>query len=131
MSLTDVISTLLGRKPSASKRVVGASTHHWITNPYHAVAIMPGAGACSAAKRLAKQRFFSREAPPLPIAGCDASHCTCHYKHYDDRRAEPRRQSDTIGLPRVWNGAERRGTPGRRRNDGMPSSPRLQRGPKS
>jgi hypothetical protein len=117
MSLTDVISSLLGRKSAPPKRVVGARTHYWITNPYHAVAIMPCPGACSAAKALSKQRFFSREAPQLPVKGCNQANCTCRYKHYDDRRSSLRRQSDGIGLPRVWNGAERRGTAGRRRTD--------------
>ena len=120
MSLADIISSLLGRhrpvmQPVAKTR---APSHHWITNPYHAVGIVPGLYACPAVRELAAQRYLAREAPPLPAKGCTEGKCSCHYKHFNDRRGPPRRASDRIAPPRMWMGAERRRSPGRRINDG-------------
>jgi len=93
------------------------NTHYHITNPYHAVAIVPGASCCSAARDLRTQRFLSREAPPLPLAGCTVSPCRCSYKHFDDRRMKSRRATDRIGQPPPWSRAERRAASGRRQTD--------------
>jgi hypothetical protein len=92
-------------------------THYHLTNPYHAVTIVPGATCCGAARNLRTQRFLSREAPPLPLAACTVSPCRCSYKHYDDRRTKPRRASDRIGQPALWSGTERRAASGRRQTD--------------
>ena len=53
---------------------------------YHAVSIKPGAYACSAANEIAGQRFLATEAPNLPLPGCDAAECDCHFTHHNDRR---------------------------------------------
>ena len=60
---------------------------------YHAVSIKPGAYACSAANDLAGQRFLASEAPSLPLPGCDAAKCDCHFTHHSDRRAGKDRRS--------------------------------------
>jgi len=60
---------------------------------YHAVSIKPGAYACSAANELAGDRFLASEAPSLPLPGCDADDCDCHFTHHKDRRIGKDRRS--------------------------------------
>lgn len=60
---------------------------------YHAVSIKPGSYACSAVNEIAGQRFLAREAPELPLPGCTATNCGCHFVHYPDRRAGKDRRS--------------------------------------
>jgi hypothetical protein len=89
-----------------------------VTNPYHSVAVVPGPGACQAARRCANQRYLSAEAPVLPLKECDAATCGCHYQHFTDRRAAPRRADDArvVRMQGVWRGMERR-LAGRRVDD--------------
>jgi hypothetical protein len=64
------------------------SVHVRILNPWHAVSIEPGEESCEAVCALQDQRFLSSGTPPLiPLKDCDASRCTCRYRHHDDRRA--------------------------------------------
>ena len=60
---------------------------------YHAVSIKPGTYACSAANDLAGERFLASEAPSLPLPGCDATECDCHFTHHKDRRTGKDRRS--------------------------------------
>ena len=60
---------------------------------YHAVSVKPGAYACSAANKIAGQRFLATEAPTLPLPDCDAAECECHFTHHNDRRAGKDRRS--------------------------------------
>jgi hypothetical protein len=87
------------------------------SNPYHAVSVLPGASACAAAYRSAGQRFLSREAPRLPLPSCDARTCGCRFKHYKDRRAGPRRNSDVGLMAASPPSKERRQSRGRRAED--------------
>jgi hypothetical protein len=64
---------------------------------YHAVSIAPGPKCCAAANVARGKRFLSREAPKLPLAGCDRADCTCRYEHHEDRRKGMRRARD-IGV---------------------------------
>jgi hypothetical protein len=86
-------------------------------NRYHAVSIIPGATACAAAKRFVGQRLLSRHAPPLPLPTCDLPQCSCRFRHHRDRRAGPRRRSDSGYIPPAYSGAERRQQRGRRADD--------------
>jgi hypothetical protein len=61
---------------------------------FHAVSIATGPGCCGAVVRLRGKRFLSREAPVLPVKGCDRGDCTCRYAHHEDRRKGPRRARD-------------------------------------
>ena len=106
-------------KPAAptSNRPAHAARQLVITNPWHAVSVVPCARACLAARNLSVRRYLSAEAPPLPLAVCDLGNCTCSYRHHRDRRASTRRAAD-IALSRIdWPGRERRGARGRRVSD--------------
>ncbi|HSM29748.1 MAG TPA: hypothetical protein VK854_03535 [Woeseiaceae bacterium] len=63
------------------------------SSKYHAVSIKPGTYACSAANDLAGERFLASEAPSLPLPGCDATECDCHFTHHKDRRTGKDRRS--------------------------------------
>lgn len=56
------------------------------SDAYHAVSIQTGDHACKAARSIEGLRFLSREAPRIPLPGCDAIDCSCRFAHYDDRR---------------------------------------------
>jgi len=85
-------------------------TEHRVTNPYHAVAIVPTSRACQAARDCANKRFLSSEAPLLPLEGCDAGECRCRYQHFSDRRDASRRAADVavVNMSGMWTGVERR-----------------------
>jgi hypothetical protein len=84
---------------------------------FHAVSIKPGDNACAAAHRFTGQRFLAAHAPRLPLPTCDASRCSCRYKHHKDRRAGPRRRSEVGMMTASYSGSERRRTRGRRADD--------------
>ncbi len=88
-------------------------------SPWHAVSIVTPNFCCEAAQRARGARFLSAEAPRLPLPTCtyDAS-CLCSYKHHSDRRGQPRRRDDVMGLRRRgYTVNERRGNFGRREDD--------------
>ena len=87
------------------------------SSPYHAVSVIPGVASCAAAHRFTGQRFLSRLAPKLPLPSCDASQCTCRFKHHRDRRSGPRRRGEIGMMQAHWSGAERRRMGGRRADD--------------
>lgn len=85
---------------------------------YHAVSVVCGPKACAAARQLTNVRVLSAEAPRLPLADCDcADGCRCTYRHYDDRRAGPRRAQERGELGAPWAVTERRRWNGRRETD--------------
>jgi hypothetical protein len=79
-------SAKLGRaRPALPAGTTGE--HARISNPWHAVSIIPCARACAAAQSLRGKRFLSTESPPnLPLEDCNVTDCTCHFRHHDDRR---------------------------------------------
>ena len=58
---------------------------------YAAVSIVPGQGACDAARAMGEGRKLESEVPALPLPSCDVDECNCHYRHFRDRRQEERR----------------------------------------
>jgi hypothetical protein len=87
-------------------------------NSWHAVAIAAKSASCEAARALRGTRFLSAKAPHLPLPECTIpDSCPCAYKHYDDRRGQPRRQSELTGLKRGNVTQERRAARGRRETD--------------
>ncbi|HEU0224040.1 MAG TPA: hypothetical protein VFR29_01245 [Steroidobacteraceae bacterium] len=68
---------------------------------WHAVSVKPGPGACEAATSGTTRRWLSREAPQLPLPGCDRpSQCHCTYQHHEDRRAGGRRTEELDAFAR-------------------------------
>jgi hypothetical protein len=85
---------------------------------YHAVTVVSGAHACTAALQLQGVRVLSTDAPRLPLANCDSpGSCQCTYRHHDDRRAGPRRARERGQLADPWAMTERRRWGGRRATD--------------
>ncbi len=87
--------------------------------PWHAVGIVAGKGACEAALALRGKRYLSRtEAPSLPLSECTRGDgCRCTYRHYVDRRGGPRRADELTGLKRAPPKEEHRERRGRRDPD--------------
>jgi hypothetical protein len=105
----------------------GVATNIHLTNKWHAVAVSCGQTCCRASVLARNTRYLSTEAPPLPLAGCSQpSSCTCKYRHYSDRRAGPRRRTDSDlyrnalsrHVTRKLTFEDRRTSKGRRANDG-------------
>jgi hypothetical protein len=69
-------------------------------NPWKAIAVVPGENCCEEARRCSGRRFLIPEVPRLPLRDCGSPHCECKYRHYDDRRAMPRRSSELGGFPK-------------------------------
>jgi len=86
---------------------------------WHAVSIAPKGASCEAALAMRGARFLSAEAPRLPLAQCTTpKSCICAYKHHEDRRGQPRRKDEAMGLPRNNKVAqERRAERDRRKSD--------------
>jgi hypothetical protein len=118
MPLNELIKSLFRARngvpvPDAKVRT---ARHHFISNPWHAVSVVPSEGACAKARGLSRRRFLSNDAPPLPLESCDARICRCHYRHHEDRRRLLRRAADggSMGGGDRWSGLERRLGPDRR-----------------
>ena len=89
-------------------------------SPWHAVSIVLCASCCDAARAVSNTRFLSARAPRLPLADCPAPEsCTCSYKHHSDRRVQPRRRDELVGLRRKGYVAQERRTQRGRREDDM------------
>jgi hypothetical protein len=118
MPISSIIRRLFGPQPEPVKtRPEASSARQWISNPWHAVSVIPCRDACGAARQANRVRFLSKEAPVLPLPGCSARNCDCRYRHHQDRRNTLRRQSDLMASKRHWTGKERRGAMGRRDTD--------------
>lgn len=100
----------------AAKGLVSVSHR---STPWHAVSVATGAWACEAAHALCSARFLSADAPHLPLAQCASREsCSCSYRHHRDRRGQPRRHDDLLGIRRAGlRPNERRTEPGRRWDD--------------
>jgi hypothetical protein len=86
--------------------------------PFQAISIYRGVMSCEMARKFSEHRFLVRDAPPLPLAGCNMrKSCQCKYIKHRDRRAEPRRLIDFGVAARLFDGRERRKVGGRRSND--------------
>ncbi len=86
---------------------------------FHAVSIE---GECSSARALKERRFLVRQAPTLPLPGCNRSTCQCKYLHYEDRRSSMQPDRRSIATTRsehyiLQGNTERRTKRGRRTDD--------------
>ncbi len=104
-----LLETKIDEKESPAPR-----TRRGSRRPWHAVMIAAPSNACEAALACKGKRFLSGEAPWLPLEACDVKRCNCRYRHYEDRRGEPRRQDEKSGAQEQTN---RRLSRGRRATD--------------
>jgi len=104
------------KRPSRTQPAKAASHR---STAWHAVSIVATTRSCRAAHKLRAARFLSADAPRLPLPGCTVGDsCPCAYKHYADRRGQPRRKEEITGLKRSSQAAqERRVTRSRRETD--------------
>ena len=84
--VTSAGRTRAGKGGKATRMAGGASP-----KPYPAVKVRSGRKACRGALAVGDHMILARDAPPLPLEGCDAEQCSCRYEHFDDRRQEDRR----------------------------------------
>lgn len=77
--------------------------------PFQAISIYRGLICCEMARQFSDHRFLVRDAPPLPLAGCNMGKtCKCKYIKHRDRRSEPRRLMDFGMAAHLFDGRERR-----------------------
>jgi len=109
----------MAAKPLIHNKSKDVAAQTGVSKRWHAVAIRPKGSSCEAVQACRSARYLSKEAPHLPLPECTTSDtCTCVYKHHDDRRLQPRRQSENGALRRNAKLAqERRSTGDRRKPD--------------
>ena len=108
----------LDRTDRDEQIVTKAKAHHVFKEPWHAVRIVGRPGACAIGEKVRAKRFLSDEAPRLPLAECPSRwRCKCIYRHFPDRRAKSRRETDRGGLSWPGFGEEKRQGLGRRVTD--------------
>ncbi len=93
------------------------------TTAVHCVEVRHRGRACEQVRRIEHVRFLPGDAPRLPLRGCAARNCRCHYVHYDDRRQAERRNPYGRAGSQPPTGAERRLTNERRSRTRSTSSP--------
>ncbi len=82
-----------GKEKPAKKAELKMVRPSQTSSEYHAVSIRKGDRICEAVNKLTGQRILSKEAPMLPVEGCDIANCECSYVHYQDRRCGKDRRS--------------------------------------
>lgn len=85
-------------------------------------AVSVSGGSCAAAWELEGRRFLTKDAPRLPLSGCDADNCSCKYVHHRDRRENQEDRRSPRGLQSdlyasTGDNKERRSRRGRRKED--------------
>ena len=103
-------------KPQVSNKSATAAPVSRVRKDWHAVSILPKGACCEAALALRGSRFLSGDAPRLPLAQCTTpKSCSCAYKHHADRRGQPRRKDESMGLRRTNKVEQERRAQGDRR----------------
>jgi hypothetical protein len=110
---TSILSNLMARLRGAPKPPPRMSQP---PRPFQAISIFRGVVCCPMAKQFSEHRFLARDAPPLPLAGCNMpERCECRYLKHKDRRTGERRLVDFSLANAMYSGAERRLFAGRRK----------------
>jgi len=117
MKLGDLLTVITGRHPKLQPRPAPPPVNHYAAqNPFHAVSVLVAGSCCQDARKAAGERYLSRNAPPLPLPGCNMPEtCNCRFKKHIDRRHHDRR---AFGSEQRWYpGTNRRAPGGRRASD--------------
>ncbi len=86
-----------------------------IPSDFRAVSLAPSRECCAATKGVASRRYLWRQAPRLPLAGCEmGSNCACKFIKHTDRRDGDRRLLGCTSTNQWFAGGERRRHRGRR-----------------
>lgn len=91
---------------------------------YAAVAILPGLIACDAVAKFGGCRMLEKDAPSLPVEGCDEARCRCRYVKFGDRRSGEDRRAPfaSLQLDTLRMSCEEMRTRSDRRNAGKSNS---------
>ena len=117
--MIELLKSLLNSKPGdgharkpASKSVPRPSGN---ACDFRAVSLAPSLDCCAATKGAASKRYLWRDAPRLPLPGCEmGSKCTCKFTKHTDRRDGDRRLLGCVSTRQWFMGTERRKHHGRR-----------------
>jgi hypothetical protein len=71
------------RKHRRRKKHTGRVGHAHEYHPYESVSCE---GSCEALRYMKGRRFLVRDAPKLPVHGCNSTKCHCRYVRHHDRR---------------------------------------------
>jgi hypothetical protein len=89
-----------------------------VKTKYHAIRVIPCEKACNHAKLILSKVFLINELSQLPLDNCQKmNECTCIFKHFDDRRADEGRRSDSVIFQDTFNGDDHRTKKRSRRRD--------------
>lgn len=114
---------MVDRRAATKDSAMATRTRHKPKEPWHAVRVCERTAKCRAAAALGRKRFLSHDAPRLPLPDCSAAwRCDCIYRHFEDRRAGPRRANERGIGEWVTMEVDRRVSRGRRATDGVQSS---------
>jgi hypothetical protein len=90
-------------------------------SPYLSMSLMLPIKHCASAAEVENKRFLVREAPTLPLDGCDHTTCKCGFIKHPDRREDDSDRRALYGLRAELHainaGNERRKRRGRRASD--------------
>jgi hypothetical protein len=106
--------------PSPAKAKIARISYAADQKQWHAVGVITGESPCVAIQLLRQRRWLSAEAPRFPLPNCNSPQCDCHYSHFKDRRAGPRRTVDNGGFPAQYSGPQRRSERRGRRSTDFP-----------
>jgi hypothetical protein len=107
-------------KPGVSSKAHKASRAEPRSASYRAVEIRCSEDACEAAKAERGKRYLSKDAPMLPLSGCDKrDRCACRYRHHEDRRGKEDRRGTSAPAIGKRAETERRSKASRRAEDNL------------
>jgi len=74
-----------------AKEVPPKLPRSYLGKQFQAISVRPQLHSCQAVRELENIRFLAKDAPSIPVRGCDIARCRCQYLYYPDRREEERR----------------------------------------
>jgi len=105
------LRTLIGKAetPRKANKAVRAGRKPAAAQDYRAIAVVPGAPSCEAARAVAGKRHLFREGLRLPLPGCPTpASCGCRFQKSPDRRGIDRRQPRAAPGSGKFTGPEKR-----------------------
>lgn len=113
--MIDLLKSLLSSKSGEGRARNPASRPAVSASDFRAVSLATSLECCAASKGAASRRYLWREAPRLPLAGCEmGSHCRCRFIKHSERREGDRRLLGCNSTKQWFMGEERRTQQGRR-----------------